>query len=128
MQLLPFISIYPYVTQSQSQRKHDNIDFNRGYYSPRISLIQRLIPLLPDRKPRFPIPLYLAKGLCANTARTRTPLSSASNTSLSPGCTPSRRRTSCGTVICPLLVILASFCNRFSKIFFAYGNGSLLRK
>ncbi len=83
---------------------------DRGSHLPRVCLVQRLIAFLPDRIPGFPIPRYLANGLSILTGRTRTPLSSLSKISRSPERTPSMRRISCGTVICPLLVILTCFC------------------
>ena len=55
------------------------------------------------------MPRYFSNGLLVRTGRTRTPLPSFSKSSLSPGRTPIARRISWGTVICPLLVILACF-------------------
>ena len=65
---------------------------------------------LPDGISGLPMPRYFENALLLLTGRTRTPFSSLSNSSLSPLRTPSARRTSRGTVICPLLVILACFC------------------
>ena len=65
---------------------------------------------LPDGISAFPIPRYLENALRLRTGRTRIPLASLSNSSLSPIRTPSTRRISRGTVICPLLVIVACFC------------------
>ena len=56
------------------------------------------------------MPRYFEKALWLLTGRTRIPLPSLSNSSLSPLRTPSTRRISRGTVICPLLVIVACFC------------------
>ena len=56
------------------------------------------------------MPRYLENALWLLTGRTRIPLPSLSNSNLSPLRTPSARRTSRGTVICPLLVIVACFC------------------
>jgi hypothetical protein len=56
------------------------------------------------------MPRYFENALLLLTGRTRTPLPSLSNSSLSPLRTPSIRRTSRGTVICPLLVMVACFC------------------
>jgi hypothetical protein len=56
------------------------------------------------------MPRYFENTLLPLTGRTRMPLPSLSNKSLSPLRTPSTRRISRGTVICPLLVILACFC------------------
>jgi len=53
---------------------------------------------------------YFENALLLLTGRTRIPLPSLSNRSLSPLRTPSTRRISRGTVICPLLVIVACFC------------------
>ena len=64
----------------------------------------------PDGISGLPMPRYFENALLLLTGRTRTPFSSLSNSSLSPLRTPSARRTSRGTVICPLLVILACFC------------------
>jgi hypothetical protein len=55
------------------------------------------------------MPRYFSNGLRVRTGRTRTPLPSFSNSSRSPGRTPRARRISCGTVICPLLVMRACF-------------------
>ncbi len=65
---------------------------------------------LPDPIPGLPIPRYLENVLLLRMGRTRIPLPSLSNNRRSPVRTPSTRRTSRGTVICPLLVILACFC------------------
>ncbi len=56
------------------------------------------------------MPRYLENARVLLTGRTRTPLPSLSKSSLSPLRTPSTRRISRGTVICPLLVIVACFC------------------
>jgi hypothetical protein len=56
------------------------------------------------------MPRCFENALSLLTGRTRIPLPSLSNSSLSPLRTPSARRTSRGTVICPLLVIVACFC------------------
>ncbi len=77
---------------------------------PRISRSHRLMAFLPDGIPGLPIPRYFSNTLWLRTGRTCTPLLSLSNRSRSPGRTPKIRRTSTGTVICPLLVILDSFC------------------
>ena len=91
--------------------RHDDISVNSCRHCPRSSRTHRIIPSLPEPIPGFPIPLNFANGLLVLTGRTRTPFSSLSNSNLSPGRTPSTRRTSRGTVICPLLVILACFSN-----------------
>jgi len=88
-----------------------DVAVNGCRHRPRISRTHRLIPFLPELIPGFPIPRYLVNGLSVLTGRTRIPFSSLSNSNLSPGRTPSTRRTSRGTVIWPLLVILACFCN-----------------
>src|SRR4029077_6978326 len=92
-------------------KSHNDISVDGCRHRPRSSRNQRTIPFLPESIPGFPIPLNFANGLLVLTGRTRTPFSSPSNTKLSPGRTPSTRRISRGTVICPLLVILASFSN-----------------
>lgn len=53
---------------------------------------------------------YLENALFLCTGRSRMLLPSLSKASRSPGRTPNRRRTSRGTVICPLLVIFAYSC------------------
>jgi hypothetical protein len=68
------------------------------------------MPLLPDGISELPMPRYFENVLWLLTGRTRIPLPSLSNSSLSPLRTPSTRRISRGTVICPLLVIVACFC------------------
>src|SRR5580658_8411880 len=65
---------------------------------------------LPDGISELPMPRYFENALWLLTGRTRIPLPSLSNSSLSPLRTPSTRRISLGTVICPLLVIVACFC------------------
>src|SRR5258705_5823147 len=65
---------------------------------------------LPDPTPGVPMPRYLENALCLRTGRMRTPSPSLSKSRRSPALTPSIRRTSMGTVICPLLVILDCFC------------------
>jgi hypothetical protein len=65
---------------------------------------------LPDGISELPMPRYFENALWLLTGRTRIPLPSLSNSSLSPLRTPSTRRISRGTVICPLLVIVACFC------------------
>ena len=94
-----------------SRRKVKRAGINSCRHRPRSSRTHRIIPPLPEPIPGFPIPLNFANGLLVLTGRTRTPFSSLSNSNLSPGRTPSTRRTSRGTVICPLLVILACFSN-----------------
>jgi hypothetical protein len=56
------------------------------------------------------MPRYFENALLLLTGRTRIPLPSLSKSSLSPLRTPNTRRISRGTVICPLLVIVACFC------------------
>jgi hypothetical protein len=80
-------------------------------HRPRSSRTHRMTSFLPEPIPGFPIPLNFAKGLVVLTGRTRIPFLSLSNSGLSPGPTPSTRRTSRGTVIWPLLVILACLSN-----------------
>jgi hypothetical protein len=65
--------------------------------------------ILPDPISGLPIPQYFENVLWLRTGRTRIPLPSLSNNRRSPARTPRMRRTSRGTVICPLLVILACF-------------------
>jgi hypothetical protein len=65
---------------------------------------------LPDGISGLPMPRYFENALWLLTGRTRIPSPSLSNSSLSPLRTPSTRRISRGTVICPLLVIVACFC------------------
>jgi hypothetical protein len=79
-------------------------------HSPRSSRNQRAIPFRPGPTPGFPIPRYLENVLWLRTSRTRTPVSSFSNSSLSPARTPRIFRTSGGTVIRPLLVIVIVAC------------------
>ena len=62
---------------------------------------------LPEGIPGLPMLAYLAKTLSLRTGRMCTPLLSLSKSSRSPARTPRMRRTSMGTVIWPLLVILA---------------------
>ena len=81
---------------------------------PRISRSHRLMAFLPEGIPGLPMPRYFSNTLWLRTGRICTPLLSLSNRSRSPGRTPKIRRTSMGTVICPLLVILDSFCMAFS--------------
>src|SRR5208337_203781 len=71
----------------------------------------RLMAFLPDGIPGLPMPAYLANtlSLSLRTGRICTPLLSLSKSNRSPSRTPRSRRTSMGTVICPLLVILAPF-------------------
>ncbi len=69
-----------------------------------------LIAFLPDPTPGVPMPRYFSNTLWLRTGRICTPLLSVSNSSRSPARTPRIRRTSMGTVIWPLLVILACFC------------------
>lgn len=63
-----------------------------------VSLNFRIL-FLPEPIPGLPIPLNFANGLLVLTGRTRIPLSSLSNSCLSPGRTPSTRRTSRGTAM-----------------------------
>ena len=78
----------------------------------RSSRNHRTIPFLPELIPGFPIPLNFAKGLLVLTGRTRTAFSSPSNNNLSPGRTPSIRRTSRGHRNLPL--------TRDSRLFLQY--------
>src|ERR1035438_5135556 len=64
----------------------------------------------PDGIPGLPMPRYFSNTPWLRTGRICTPLLSVSKSNRSPSRTPSRRRTSMGTVIWPLLVILACFC------------------
>src|SRR5271165_7514463 len=66
--------------------------------------------LRPEPIPGLPMPRYLENELLVLSARTRTFWPTLSNTRRSPVRSPRARRTSRGTVICPLLVILACFC------------------
>src|SRR5579863_3018456 len=88
---------------------NNDIGVEGGGHRPRKSRTQRITSLRPDASPGLPIPLNFANGLFVLTGRTRIPFSSPSNIRRSPGRTPSTRRTSRGTVICPLLVIFACF-------------------
>src|SRR5208337_3503832 len=87
-----------------------NIGINGRCHCPRSSRSHRPILLLPDPISGLPIPRYLENVLWLRTGRTRIPFASLSNNRRSPARTPRMRRTSRGTVICPLLVILACFC------------------
>ena len=91
------------------------VRINRRCHCPRRPRNQRPIPSRPEPIPGLPIPRYLANELLVLTARTRTPCSSLTNTKRSPARTPRARRTSRGTVTCPLLVSVACFCIPFSK-------------
>jgi hypothetical protein len=64
---------------------------------------------LPDGISELPMPRYFENAPWLLTGRTRIPLASLSNSSLSSLRTPSSRWISRGTVICPLLVIVAFF-------------------
>src|ERR1700683_214508 len=86
-----------------------DVSVERGCHEPRISRMCLSTAFLPAATPRVPMPLYFANGLFARTGRTRIPVRSFSKSNLSPGRTPRARRISCGTVICPLLVIRACF-------------------
>jgi len=77
---------------------------------------------LPDEISGLPIPRYFEKALALLTGRTRIPLPSLSNSSLSPLRTPNARRTSRGTVICPLLVMVACFCISLTSYSLLYHN------
>jgi hypothetical protein len=89
--------------------KAKDVSVERGCHEPRISRMCLSTAFLPAETPRVPMPLYFANGLFARTGRTRNPVRSFSKSNLSPGRTPRARRISCGTVICPLLVIRACF-------------------
>ena len=94
---------------------------------PRNSQTQWRTALRPEGMPGFPMPRCFPNGLSALRGRIRTPLLSLSNSSRSPGRTPSVRRMSRGTVIWPLLVIRACFCTAtllpfFSIILLTFGN------
>src|SRR5208283_1670524 len=92
-------------------QRDDHVAVDGCCHLPRVSRSQRLIARRPDGIPGFPIPRYLANGLSILTGRTRTLSSPLSKINPSPDRTPSARRISWGTVICPLLVILACLCN-----------------
>jgi hypothetical protein len=87
----------------------EHIAVNRGSHRPRSWRIARTMALRPEGIPGLPIPRYFSKGLLARKGLTRNSDPSCSKTNLSPGRTPSARRTSWGTVIWPLLVIRAFF-------------------
>lgn len=78
-------------------------------HCPRIPRNHRETLFRPEGISGLPMPRYFENALLLLTGRTRMPLPSLSNSSLSPLRTPSARRTSRGTVICPLLVSVASF-------------------
>src|ERR1035437_4239786 len=87
-----------------------NISINGGRHRPRNSRSHLRMLFLPDPSSGLPIPRYFENVLWLRTGRTRIPFPSLSNNRRSPTRTPRMRRTSRGTVICPLLVILACFC------------------
>ena len=89
---------------------YEDIGVDGGNHCPRISRSHRRMFLFPHRMPGLPIPRYFENALLLRTGRIRTPLPSLSNNRRSPARTPRTRRTSRGTVMCPLLVILACFC------------------
>ena len=88
-------------------KRNKNVRVNRGGHRPRILRMYRRMAFLPDGTPGFPIPLNFSNRLSVRTGVTRTAAPSCSKIRLSPGRSPSARRISCGTVICPLLVIRA---------------------
>src|SRR6266487_4115512 len=93
-------------------KRHKDVCVDRRRHSssyPRSSRIHFCTAFLPFPIPGLPIPMYFAKGLSFRTAVTRIPFPSSSNCNRSPARTPSRRRTSRGMVICPLLVTFACF-------------------
>ena len=92
----------------------NNIGINPGRHCPRSPRSHRRIPLRPDPISGFRIPRYFEKALALRTGRTRILFPSLSNSRWSPTRTPRMRRASRGTVICPLLVILACFCTLIS--------------
>ena len=87
--------------------RNNHVGINGGGHRPRNSLSHRAMAFFPEPIPGFPIPRYFAKGLSSRTGRTRIASPSPSKATRSPGFTPSARRTSHGSVIWPLLVILA---------------------
>src|SRR5713101_2424932 len=93
-------------------KRHNDVCVDRSRHSssyPRSSRIHFWTAFLPFPIPGLPIPMYFAKGLSFRTAVTRIPFPSSSNCNRSPARTPSRRLTSRGMVICPLLVTFACF-------------------
>lgn len=95
---------------SRIPESNNHIRVDSCRHRPRSSRTHRMTSFLPEPIPGFPIPLNFANGLVVLTGRT-IPFLSLSNSSLSPGPTLSKRRTSRGTVIWPLLVILACLSN-----------------
>src|SRR5206468_5155631 len=91
------------------ERDH-NIGVNRGCHCPRNPRSHRLIFFFPDPISGLPIPQYFENALSLRTGRIRMLFPSLSKIKRSPLRTPRTRRISRGTVICPLLVIVASFC------------------
>src|SRR3984957_7991615 len=91
------------------QRNH-HVCVDSGCHCPLIPRSHFVMLFLPDGISELPVPRYFENTLWLLTGRTRIPLPSLSNSSLSPLRTPSTRRISRGTVICPLLVIVACFC------------------
>src|SRR5437763_7428496 len=88
----------------------NHVRVNGGCHSPRIPRSHFLMLFFPDGISGLPIPRYFENALLLLSGRTRISLPSPSNSNLSPLRTPSIRRTSRGTVIWPLLVIVACFC------------------
>src|ERR1700739_1840509 len=100
----------------QAQRRvsvpqgNHHICIDSGGHCPLIPRNHFVMPFLPDGISRLPMPRYFENALLLLTGRTRMPFPSLSKSSLSPLRTPRTRRTSRGTVICPLLVMVACFC------------------
>src|SRR5207237_8907694 len=88
---------------------NEHVAVNGGTHLPRNSRTHLTTAFLPRAMPGPPMPRYFSNGLLVRTGRTRTPPPSLSKSNLSPGCTPSALRISCGTVIWPLLVMRAAF-------------------
>lgn len=91
-------------------QRNDHVCVDRSGHSPLIPRSHFPMLFLPDEIPGLPMARYFENAVLFLIARTRTPLPSLSNRSLSPIRTPSTRRTSRGTVIRPLLVMVACFC------------------
>src|SRR5271168_1113550 len=104
-------------------QRHDDVGVQSNRHSsspsswPRISLIHFCIAFRPLPMPGFPIPAYFSNTLPSRTAFTCTTSPLSSNSSLSPARTPSFRRMSRGTVICPLLVSFACLFMPFASLF-----------
>src|SRR5262249_61695546 len=91
-------------------QRNYHICINGSSHSPLMPRNHLRMLFLPEGIPAFPIPRYFENALLLRSGRIRIPWLSLSNSSLSPLLTPRARRISRGTVICPLLVMVACFC------------------